>query len=121
MWQFQQHVIALGNSVGYDKHSLYQINFGHIDLEFDTSCPVELHFGLIELDDQPCILSFARDITERKLAQDALQQAYEQMESKVTQRTIALSESSQRQKPDTARYSAPELVARPNPHSPNIV
>ena len=115
------------NSLDYPQDKLLTMNFGQIDSEFDNSYPakhgweelqsgeskttytqfirkneqmfpVELHFGLLELDGSQKVLTFARDITDRKMAQDALQEAFEQMESKVAKRTIELSKSNEQLK-----------------------
>jgi len=54
--------------------------------------PVEIHFGRINLDNQSLILAFARDITQRKLAEAALKQSHDDLEIMVNKRTEQLSQ-----------------------------
>ncbi len=47
-------------------------------------------------DESPAVLSFCRDITERKKAEEALRRAHHELEQRVTQRTAELTEANQR-------------------------
>ena len=110
------------NALGYSKSELLTMKFGDIDNQFTSTkgtrisrdhisqgesrtaysefkrkngelFPVELHFGLLDLENETCVLSFARDITTRREAEAALQQAYDELENKVASRTQELSDS----------------------------
>ncbi len=114
--------LSASKSLGYSRTELLNMNINEIDVDHvalneshpawkavneglsqTTFCdfkrknneqfPVELHFGLIELENEMCVLSFARDITDRKKAEAALRQANEDLESKVASRTQELSTS----------------------------
>jgi len=52
--------------------------------------PVEVRLGLVKIEGSVFFLASARDITERKLAQEKLQQANDMLEAKVSERTREL-------------------------------
>jgi PAS domain S-box-containing protein len=56
----------------------------------------EVNAGLTTYEDRPADLVFIRDITERKQAQEALKQAYDQLEIKVAERTAELAVAKER-------------------------
>jgi PAS domain S-box-containing protein len=59
----------------------------------DTSnCNVELCANLVSYDGKEVICIIAHDITERKKAEDALRKANEQLEARITQRTVELTQ-----------------------------
>jgi PAS domain S-box-containing protein len=55
--------------------------------------PVEISASIIELDGKICMIAMVRDITERKKAQRALQEANEMLEKRVAERTAELSKT----------------------------
>ena len=131
--------------LGYSKKELYQMNINEIDIGFEavdgardhwlqlrsgesktcysqyrtkdgSTFEVELNCGLIDLEDRECILSFARDVTQRKRAEAALQKAHDSLESKVTDRTRELSDSNKalrtaKEKAETASLVKSEFLA----------
>ncbi len=133
------------HSLGYSKKELYKMNISEIDISFEevdgprvhwlqlqqgesktcyslyqskdgSTFPVELNCGLLDLEDSECVLSFARDITQRKRAQAALQKAHDDLESKVTDRTRELSDSNMKlrtakEKAETASLVKSEFLA----------
>ena len=70
-------------------------SYSNLECVDGRTFPVELHFGLLELEDDHCVLAFARDISERKQTEVLLQQTNDALESKVVARTQELSESNQ--------------------------
>ncbi len=56
-----------------------------------TTFPVEVSLGLIQIQGEQVILALARDISERKVAEAALQKAHDELEIKVSERTAELS------------------------------
>jgi len=52
--------------------------------------PVEVNYGYLNIEGEKLVLASVRDITERKLAQQKLQQANELLEAKVSERTRTL-------------------------------
>lgn len=56
----------------------------------------EVNAGLTTFQERPANLVFIRDITERKQAQEALRQAYDQLEIKVAERTAELAVAKER-------------------------
>jgi len=69
------------------KHILYQTI--HVAKD-GRELPVEINAHVINLRGQPAILSIARDITERKQAEMALQEAHNHLEKRVEARTREL-------------------------------
>ena len=76
--------------------------------------PVEINAHLFDLFGKTKVLSIARDISERRRAEAALRQAYEQLEQKVAERTAELAQANlelkheiaeRRQKEDELRAS----------------
>lgn len=65
--------------------------------------PVEVNYGYLDIEDEKLVLASARDITDRKLAQQKLEQANDLLEAKVSERTrtlknvnVALSEAKEK-------------------------
>lgn len=52
--------------------------------------PVEVNYGFLDIEGESLVLAAARDITERRLAQQKLQQANDFLEAKVSERTATL-------------------------------
>lgn len=77
--------------------SVYEKGKGWTD---DLSCKtsrgnylaVEISASLIEIDGKTCMIGMIRDISKRKEAEKALQDANERLEQRVAQRTLELSE-----------------------------
>ena len=65
--------------------------------------PVEITANFLEYDGKEYNCAFARDITERKQAEAALQKAHDELEAKVRQRTADLTEANRRLKHEIAR------------------
>ena len=133
------------NSLGFDKDELLQMSLTDIDLIFKQvppknhdwqdlkpehsyisyssyqrkngeDFPVEIHFGALQLDNQSLVLSFVRDITERKQAEQDLKKANDELEDKVSERTIELIESNKHLKlakdqAETASHVKSEFLA----------
>jgi len=57
--------------------------------------PVEVRLGFVNIEGHKVILASVRDMTERKYAQEKLQQAYDLLEAKVNERTHELKEANQ--------------------------
>lgn len=55
--------------------------------------PVEVHARIIESEGKNCVLSIARDISERKKAEETLKKAYDDLEMRVDGRTADLSKA----------------------------
>ncbi len=55
-----------------------------------TVFPVEINGRVIQYAGKPAVLSVARDITERKQANDALQEAHAELEQRIEERTLDL-------------------------------
>jgi PAS domain S-box-containing protein len=55
-----------------------------------TRFPVEVRLGLLQLEDRQVLLALARDITERKEAEESLRQLNDALESRVRERTAEL-------------------------------
>ena len=55
--------------------------------------PAEISASIIELEGKTCMIAMVRDITERKKAQRALQEANEMLEKRVAERTAELSKT----------------------------
>jgi len=60
--------------------------------------PAEISASVIKMADSNCIIALVRDITERKRAQEALQQYSENLEKLVDERTAELRRSEERQR-----------------------
>ncbi|MDJ0831866.1 MAG: PAS domain S-box protein [Desulfobacterales bacterium] len=60
----------------------------------------------------PCINGLGRDITDRKLAEKALQKAHEEMEQRVMERTADLVEANERLKRETKKHQQTEEKLR---------
>lgn len=78
--------------------------------------PVEIHFGRFEYNSESLILAFARDITQRKLAEAALKQTNDELEYKVEKRTKQLRDSylelvKSKEKAESANRAKSEFLA----------
>jgi PAS domain S-box-containing protein len=58
-----------------------------------TTYPVEIRIAILETDDQKMLMGFARDISERKLAEEAIRALNLSLEQRVAQRTTQLEKS----------------------------
>ncbi len=72
-----------------DRGEAFKFEIGHLRKD-GTEFPVEVSARKIEIQGKPHILAIDRDITERKLAEEALRKAYDELESRVEQRTADL-------------------------------
>ncbi|MCP4541248.1 MAG: PAS domain S-box protein [Chloroflexi bacterium] len=79
-----------------------------------TFVPVELNSRIIEYRGIPAVLSVARDITERKRAQEALYKAHDELETRVQERTreLALANKALRAEIDVRERAEVELEQR---------
>ncbi|HED34229.1 MAG TPA: response regulator, partial [Gammaproteobacteria bacterium] len=118
-WDFVDVNYAACQSLGYEREELLKLNMTDVDnryneikkmedlfeklkienhLAIDAEhvrkdgliFPVEVRLGLVNLDGNTFVLASARDITERKHAQEKLQQANDMLEAKVSERTREL-------------------------------
>jgi PAS domain S-box-containing protein len=53
----------------------------------------EVGVNLLQIDNRPILMAVVRDINERKLAEDGLKKAYDEMENRVEQRTADLQDA----------------------------
>ena len=110
---------AVCESLGYSRNELLQMGFYDIDQRYKDKLditslinqlvavehisietehkkktaeliPVEVSFGFLNIKGERLILASARDITERKIAREKLQQANDMLEAKVSERTRTL-------------------------------
>jgi len=82
----------------------------------DELFPVEIHYGRFEYNGESLILAFARDITQRKLAEAALKQTNDELENKVEKRTRQLRSSyhelvKAKEKAESANRAKSEFLA----------
>jgi len=96
----QKKMLEIDNR--YNKEADLQILLGKLreqgNLSLETEykgkdgrlLPVEVNYGFLDIDDASLVLAAARDITERRLAQQKLQQANDLLEAKVSERTATL-------------------------------
>ncbi len=103
------------DSLGYTRAELLDLSVNHVEITFDpikgrerwkqmvpgvattatgihrrkdgTSFPTEARVGIFRSGGQRLLLALVRDITDRKRAEEALQQAHEQLEARVVERT----------------------------------
>lgn len=76
----RENIQALAKSMSKDKIQIFETSHKCKD---GSSFPVEVYSSLITYHDKPAILSIARDITERKLADAALRESEERYRSVV--------------------------------------
>jgi len=110
---------AACKSLGYERRELLKMNIQDIDVLYDNkdeivsvqkelcekkhiivdsrhrkksgeSFPVEISLGNVNIEGEQLVLASARDITERKLAEEKLHQANDFLEAKVNERTQEL-------------------------------
>ncbi len=118
-WDFVDVNYAACQSLGYEREELLKLNMTDVDNKYNeikklepffetlktdnhlaidaehvkkdgVTFPVEVRLGLVNIDGNTFVLASARDITERKLAQEKLQQANDMLEAKVSERTREL-------------------------------
>ena len=85
------------NTVDALQHLLQQLNAqGALSVESEHRkssgevSPVEVNFGYLNIEGEKLVLASARDITDRKLTQQKLEQANDLLEAKVSERTRTL-------------------------------
>lgn len=75
--------------------------------------PVEINSHIFDLKETSVIVSIARDVTERKLVEEALQKAHDELEERVKERTSNLSETNKKLRIEiTERKQAEEQLQR---------
>ncbi|VAW59904.1 diguanylate cyclase/phosphodiesterase (GGDEF & EAL domains) with PAS/PAC sensor(s), partial [hydrothermal vent metagenome] len=118
-WDFVDVNYAACQSLGYEREELFKLNMRDVDNKYNETekldallkklkidshqtidsehirknglkFPVEIRLGLVNIEGGSFVLASARDITERKLAQEKLQQANDMLEAKVNERTREL-------------------------------
>ncbi|MFO7897734.1 MAG: PAS domain S-box protein, partial [Planctomycetota bacterium] len=87
---------------------------------------VSLNVTQITLQDEPCVLTVAEDITERKEAEEQIRRMNEELEDRVARRTRELEEANKRLRESEERYRAmweavPDAVAVYDPETGIIV
>jgi PAS domain S-box-containing protein len=135
------------DSLGYTKEELLTMSVADLDAEFishdhvtnfwsklapdqavtlegrhkrkdGTTFPVEVHLGLLQIENRQVILALARDITKRKAAEETLKQLNEELERRVRERTADM-ENKGRQLLDS-RQALMNLVADLNDNATQL-
>jgi PAS domain S-box-containing protein len=91
---------ALGKATGPDEFTLIRKDGTHVTVEIRTY-PVRIK-------DQILVLGIARDITERKCVEVALQKARNELETRVKERTASLSQANRRLRQEIAERKKSE-------------
>jgi PAS domain S-box-containing protein len=94
----------------------YEISYSNYQRKDGSIFPVEVHYGLLPLGSGASILLFARDITDRKEAEEAQQKINERLEEIVSARTLQLKKSndeltSAKEKAESANKAKSEFLA----------
>lgn len=84
-----EQVCEICNTVEKDKRVVIE---GRHRKKDGSIFPVEVSFGLFQEKEPTLLLSIARDISERKQAEKAMQKAHDELESRVLERTQKLQE-----------------------------
>jgi PAS domain S-box-containing protein len=77
-----------------------------------TDIPIEISLGEYRVGDRHVFVGFLRNITERKMAEQALQQAYDELEQRVEERTAELAETNYALEEEVAERARAEVELR---------
>ena len=95
---------------------------GRLRRKDGTTFPVEARVAVFRSEGQKLVLALVRDITERKRAEEALQQTHEQLEARVRERTAELARANSVQVEALEALRRSELrIARMTANVPGMV